>query len=356
MKAAQITELNKPYSIKTVPVPTDLGPCELLVKVAVASYCHTDGMVSSGVFGSKLPLIGSHEGAGTVVAAGSSVASFRSGDRVMCGLPLHPCGECAECNGPENQTQYCTKVKGHVGVHIDGCFAEYVRVDSRTTTPLPAAVSFLNAAPLACAGRTAWRAVLQAGLAKGQWLAMVGSGGGLGHFAVQFAKAKGFKVIGIDARDEGLSLSREKGADAVLDARRGKEAVAKEARELAGGKGADATIVFSDADSAAALGCAVTKMHGTVVEVAQPEEIKIPFQELIMRDIRLKGSVLCSAGESQEMVDFVAEHSVSAATVQFDGLDLVNGMVELAHSGKLRGKAVVIVDQEQLDREKSEAV
>ena len=184
MKAVQVVEFNKPYQINTVDVPTDLHPTDLLVKVAVASNCHTDSMVQSGVFGSKLPQTASHEGAGTVVALGKDAEGrgFQVGDRVMCGLPFHPCGSCGDCLGPEGQTQYCTNVDpGHVGVHVDGCFAEYVKVDSRSTTKLPDEVTFLSAAPLACAGRTIWRGVLQAGLKKGECLAIVGSGGGLGH-------------------------------------------------------------------------------------------------------------------------------------------------------------------------------
>ena len=157
MRAVQVTEYNAPYETRTVPVPAP-GPRDLIVKVAVASYCHTDAMVRSGAFAGdprqRLPLTASHEGAGTVAAVGADVATFAPGDRVMCGLPLHPCGSCPDCRWPddgnrEGRRQYCTRVKGHVGVHIDGCLAEYVRIDERTTTKLPDAVSFLEAAPLA---------------------------------------------------------------------------------------------------------------------------------------------------------------------------------------------------------------
>lgn len=181
MKAIQIVEFNKPYEIREVDVPHDISPDDLIVKVAVASNCHTDGMVQSGVFGAPLPQTASHEGSGTVVAVGSEAAKrgFKEGDRVMCGLPLHPCQKCYDCRGPETYRQYCTKIEGHVGVQVNGCFADYVRVDSRNTTSLPNEVSFLSAAPLACAGRTVWRSVLQTGLKKGETICFVGSGGGV---------------------------------------------------------------------------------------------------------------------------------------------------------------------------------
>ncbi|KZL81297.1 alcohol dehydrogenase protein [Colletotrichum incanum] len=352
MKAVQVTAFNTPYKLTTIPVPASLGPYDLLVKVAVASYCHTDGMVSSGVFGTALPCTASHEGSGTVISVGDSVRDFKSGDRVMCGLPLHPCGDCPDCTGPETFRQYCTNVDGHVGVHVDGCFAEFVRVDSRTTVVLPDQISFLSAAPLACAGRTVWRAVLQAGLGKGQRLATIGSGGGLGHLGVQMAKTLGLRVIGIDARDEGLELTRKNSADVVLDARREKKGVVEEVQKATGGLGADATLNLSDADGAAGLACAVTKMHGAMIQIAQPDDVKIPFHELVFRDIRVKGSLLCSKEESARLVKHVAEHGIQLETNVFHGLDKIHELVDLVHTGRMTGKAVMVVDEEQMEREK----
>ncbi|TKA67971.1 hypothetical protein B0A55_09658 [Friedmanniomyces simplex] len=350
MKAIQVTTYKQPYEIRDVDLPSDLQSTDLLVKVAVASNCHTDSMVQQGVFGSPLPQTASHEGAGTVVAVGGAEAEkrgFKVGDR-----PLHPCGTCPDCTGPETQTQYCPHITGHLGVTTHGCFADYVKADSRSTTPLPNAVSFLSAAPLACAGRTVWRSILQAGLQKGQWLCFVGSGGGLGHLGVQFAKALGLKVIGIDARDEGIALTKEYGADVVVDARQGKEEAVKAVQEVTKGEGADATVCISDAPTAAGLACAVTRMHGTMVQIAQPDEVVIPFPELIFRDIRIKGSLICSEEESREMLKCIAEHGVTAKTVPFHGLDKIGELVELVHGGKIQGKAVIVVDEKQIEEEK----
>lgn len=355
MKAVQVVEYKKPYKINEVDVPTDLQSTDLLVKVAVASNCHTDSMVQQGVFGTALPQTASHEGSGTVVRVGGEEASkrgFKVGDRVMVGLPLHPCGSCHDCLGPENQTQYCTNLDGHVGVQTDGCFAEYVKCDSRSTTPLPDAVSFLSAAPLACAGRTIWRALLQADLKAGEWICLVGSGGGLGHLGLQFAKALGLKIIGIDARDEGLALTKEYGADVTVDARKDKKDVVKEVHAVTNGMGADSTICISDAQSAAGLACAVTKMHGVMVQIAQPDTIEIPFPEIIFRDIRIHGSLVCSGEESRSMLETIAQHGVTARTVPFKGLDKIEELVETVHGGKIQGKAVIIVDEKQIEDEK----
>jgi propanol-preferring alcohol dehydrogenase len=352
MRAIQVTEFHKPYQINTIPVPSPLGPYDLLVKIAVASNCHTDSMVQNGVFGTKLPVTASHEGSGTVVAVGVSVDNFKKGDRVMCGLPLHPCGSCHDCLGPEKQLQYCTNIEGHVGVTTNGCFAEYAKVDARSTTVLPNEVSFMSAAPLACAGRTVWRSVLETELKAGEWICFVGSGGGLGHLGIQFAKALGLKIIGIDARDEGISLTKEHGADVVIDARKGKEEAVKAVQEVTGGMGADATVNLSDASSAAGLACAVTKMHGLMVQIAQPDTIEIPFPEVIFRDIRIRGSLICSPEESKSMLKCIAEHGVTVKTNPFYGLDKIEDLVSMVHGGKIQGKAIIIVDDEQIKREK----
>ncbi|KAI1095321.1 GroES-like protein [Rostrohypoxylon terebratum] len=373
MKAVQVTSFNEPYSLNSVPVPATLGPRELLVKVAVASYCHTDSMVAAGVFGTALPATASHEGAGTVVRVGDGVQGLRVGDRVMCGLPLGPCGSCGECLSSEGYEQYCTHTEGHVGVNVDGCFAEYVRVDERFTTRLPDELAFAEAAPLACAGRTVWRGVHVAGVGRGEWLLIVGSGGGLGHLGVQFAKGLGIKVIGVDARDEGLDVTKEMGADVVVDARMAKEEVVGEVQRATGGLGAHAAIVLADARSATALAAAATRMHGTVVQIAQPEEVVLPFRELIFRDVRIRGSLLCSPRESRDMVAFIAERKkmhkyqlnkrdegmvgeeeegtergFKIETAVFEGLDKIDDVLGLVKSGKIRGKAVIIVDRGQV--------
>ncbi|KAH7402138.1 chaperonin 10-like protein [Phaeosphaeria sp. MPI-PUGE-AT-0046c] len=352
MRAAQIVKFNAPYSITTIPTPSELSPNDLLIHVAVASLCHTDSMVCSGLMGTSLPCTASHEGSGTVVAVGSSVASFSPGDRVMAGIMYHACGTCPDCLGPENYRQYCSFGAGYCGVTTHGFFAEYARIDARWAVKIPDTVSFETAAPLACAGCTIYRGIVLAGLKAGEWLAIVGSGGGLGHLGIQFARARGLNVVGIDARAEGLALSRKAGAQVVLDARNGVEEVVRAVHAVTGGEGVGCTLNVSDADDAAALSCAVTKMHGDMIQIAQPDSVNIPFRELVFRDVRVRGSLICSAEEAREMLDVVAVHAISVETNVFTGLDELGKLVALAHSGKMRGKGVIVMDKEQIEKEK----
>ncbi|TVY57065.1 alcohol dehydrogenase, partial [Lachnellula cervina] len=365
MLAAQLIEFKKPYKIHEIPTPgKDLNEYDLLVKVAVGSLCHTDGMVLDGIMGTKLPCIASHEGSGTVVKVGSAIQEFHIGDRILCSLCYHRCGICADCIGPEEDSQYCRNVGGHLGVTRDGSFAEYEVVDGRECCLLPDNVSFQSAAPLACAGITIWGGIARAqraGLKAGEAIAIVGGGGGLGHLGVQFAKALGFHVIAIDARSEGLRLAQESGADATIDARKGKEMVVEEVKQITGGQGAEVTLNVSDHETAAALGAAITKMHGLLVQIAQPPNVSVPFAELVFRDIKILennsewGSTLTSEGSREEikkMLEVVSKHNIKVKTNPFYGIKELPKAIELAHSGKMQGKPVILIDNQAIEKEK----
>jgi D-arabinose 1-dehydrogenase-like Zn-dependent alcohol dehydrogenase len=334
-----------------VPTPTALKEHEILLKTVVASLCHTDAMVVDGKFPTKLPCTASHEGTGVVAAVGSQVSNFKVGDRVMSGLPRNPCGKCYNCRGPDDWHQYCTDIEGHIGVFIDGAFAEYHIVDSRNSCHIPDKVSFASAAPLACAGCTVYRAIIVSEVQAGEWIAIVGAGGGLGHLGIQFALAKGINVVAIDARDEALALCEKAGAKHVLDARHGKNKLVDQVQALTDGLGVHAAVNVSEHETAADTACAVTRMHGSMVQVAQPDRVSVAFQELIFRDIRIKGTLIAGQQYSQQMLDDVAKHDIKVETNLFYGLEEVPKMVELAHSGKMKGKAVCVVDKAELDKE-----
>ncbi|KAL5395474.1 hypothetical protein PMIN03_002618 [Paraphaeosphaeria minitans] len=105
------------------------------------------------------------------------------------------------------------------------------------------------------------------------------------------------------------------------------------------------------ANTAAATSCVITRMHGTVVQVAQPDNVTIPFQELIFRDIRLRGSLICSAQEANDRLQLVTKHDISVNANAFKGLGELEKLIELAASGKMKGKGIVIMDQSQIDAE-----
>ena len=136
-----------------------------------------------------------------------------------------------------------------------------------------------------------------------------------------------------------------------MDARKGKESVVKEVQAATGGDGADSSIA-SDHRDATSIACGCTKMHGTLVQVAQPDEIIIPFPEIIFRDIRIHGSLICSQEESKRMLETIAKNGITVKTNPFQGLDKIEDLVEMVHGGKIKGKAVIVVDPEQVEAEK----
>lgn len=339
-----------------MPISESLGKHDILIKVAVASFCHTDMMVLNGLFHeSPSGLAGSHEPSGTIVALGPEAAkSFAVGDRIIAIGIRNPCGDCIDCNGPEEFRLSCKFNKGYAGISAPGGFQEYTVLDERFAVRIPDELSFIKAAPLTCAGCTSWRALKRSGVQPGGWLGIVGSGGGLGHLAIQFAAKQGINVVGLEARDVALELTRKAGAVAV-DVRAGTDATVEQVRRIIGPRGAgkgddlcDATIVLSDAESALHTGMVITKRHGLVVEVAQPARVSFPFQEMIFRDIRLMGSNLSSRAELAELVKFVVDESVDVETVVFHGLESLKDVYELSESGTCAGKIVVVIDENQV--------
>lgn len=165
---------------------------------------------------------------------------------------------------------------------------------------------------------------------------------------IQMAKAQGIKVVAVDARDEALELCKKAGAEHVFDARKGKEETVKAIQELTGGAGVDATINLSEHETAAPLACAITKMHGNMVQISQPAIVNIPFQELIFRDIRVISSLIADQSQSQAMLDLVGKAGIKVEVNKFDGLEKATEIIHLAHSGKMKGKAVCIVDKSQV--------
>jgi alcohol dehydrogenase, propanol-preferring len=268
----------------------------------------------------------------------------------MAGIMQNECQNCHSCKQGNDFQQYCPNTSGLLGVlNSDGAFADYHVTDSRTSCKIPDKVSFADAAPLACAGVTIYRAIIASGAKKGDWLGLVGAGGGLGHLGIQFANAKGINLIAIDARDAGLEVCKSAGAKHIIDAREGEEAVVKKVHDLTDGLGVNCAVNVSEHDSSAGLACAITRMHGTMVQVAQPPNVSVPFRELVFRDIRIKGTLVAGQEIAQEMLEEVARAGIKVETQKFNGLEKVPDMVDLAHSGKLKGKAVCIVNQELVD-------
>lgn len=235
MSAAYLTAHESPLEIRQSPVPQP-GRGEVLVKMESCGVCHTDVHFWKGEdeLPRPMPAVLGHEGVGSIAAVGDDV-TMPEGQRVGIGFVYSTCGECRECR--RGLETYCRNSQA-TGVHMDGCFAEYVVAPSNWVTQIPDELSSDEACPLLCAGVTAFSAVRKADIEPGSVVVIFGLGG-LGQYAVQFARLFGAKVIGIDLDPEKLKTAVRLGAHAAFAP--GPEA--QDAVEAMGG--ADACLSFA---------------------------------------------------------------------------------------------------------------
>ncbi|GLI74897.1 hypothetical protein PoHVEF18_003146 [Penicillium ochrochloron] len=277
MKAALCKEPGQPLVIEQVPVPTPTGR-NVLVRVQVASLCHSDLLITSRKGGhTQLPQIIGHEAISIVKALGPDATPFgiKLGDRIGAPLWQDMCLECWECKniGP----QYCAKMTIK-GVNNAGYFAEYALVDAATAVVIPqidgaGGVSPAQLSPIFCAGITVWDALERAQIKPGETVAIVGVGG-LGEIATKYAHALGARVLGLDVHDGQLEGVKDGGSvDEILNTRdlQPQDIRAKVAA-MNHGRVADAVIVTSGSVAAYQTAISILRVDGRLMVVGIPNE------------------------------------------------------------------------------------
>jgi len=334
MKAAVVHDFTKPLALEEVPIPTP-GPGQVLIRVVASGVCHTDLHAAKGDWPvkPKLPFIPGHEGVGYVAALGPGVTSLKEGDRV--GVPwLHSaCGECEYCiTGWETLCPH----QQNTGYSVDGGFAEYVVAPAAYVGRIPDGLDFISAAPILCAGVTTYKGIKETDTRPGQWIVISGIGG-LGHVAVQYAKAMGLHVAAVDIADEKLALARQLGADLTVNAAT-QDAAAVIQREIGGAHGVLVTAVSVPAFQQA-LG--MTRRGGTVSLVGLPPgEFPTPIFDVVLKRITIRGSIVGTRKDLQEALEFAAEGAVKP-TVELQPLDAINTVFERLEKGDVNGRVVL---------------
>lgn len=200
MRAVMVTDSGQPWSIHDVPKPVP-GPNQVLVRVGASGVCRNDLGQTEGIPG--------HEVAGEVVELGPGVANRQPGDRVGVMLWQSACGRCQWCQ--RRRPLDCADLIG-TSIHRPGGHAEYLIAEADATVLLPEGLSFEQAAPIMCAGYTAYAGLQAAAPRPGDRVAVVGVGG-LGHLAIQYAKAAGLHTIAVSRSSDKQSVARRLGAD-----------------------------------------------------------------------------------------------------------------------------------------------
>lgn len=337
MKAAVVNEFHQKLEVKEVPIP-EIGYGEVLVKIKTCGVCHTDLHAAHGDWPvkPKLPLIPGHEGVGVVEQLGEGVTSLKIGDRVGIPWLFSACGECDYClTGWET---LCLKQQNG-GYSADGAYAEYCVAPAAYVARIPNELSDVDAAPILCAGVTTYKALKVAGVKPGEWVAIYGIGG-LGHVALQYAKAMGYNVVAVDIHPEKLELANELGADVTVN---GSETDPVQAiQEQVGG--VHAAISVAVTKKAFEQAYKSVRRGGSLVVVGLPNaELPIPIFDTVLNGVTVKGSIVGTRKDMQEALDFAARGKVKAI-IETQPLDKINEVMERLEKGQVNGRVVLTME------------
>lgn len=335
MKAAVVRAFGQPLSIEEVAIP-EPGYGEVLVKIVASGVCHTDLHAADGDWPvkPKLPFIPGHEGVGYVAAVGPGVKHLKEGDPV--GVPwLHDaCGCCEHCT-----TGWETLCEGqhNTGYGVDGGYAEYVLAAADYVGRLPDNPDFVSMAPILCAGVTTYKGLKETEARPGEWVVISGIGG-LGHVAVQYAKAMGLHVAAVDVGDDKLELAKSLGADVTVNA--ATEDVGKAIDKATHG-GAHGVLVTAVSRAAFADALKMVRRRGTISLVGLPPgDFPTPIFDVVLKRVTIRGSIVGTRRDLAEAIEFAAEGKVKPTT-HTAALEDINPIFERLKKGEIEGRMVL---------------
>ncbi|HEX3335566.1 MAG TPA: NAD(P)-dependent alcohol dehydrogenase [Jatrophihabitans sp.] len=307
--------------MKTTIERRELGPKDILIKIAYAGICHSDIHTAREEWGAiTFPLVPGHEIAGTVEEIGTDVLKFSVGDRAGVGCLVDSCRECDNCKAGEEQ--YClngnVQTYGGIGVDgrpTDGGYSTHIVVDEDFALHIPEGIGLAAAAPLLCAGITLYSPLRHWGAGPGKNVAIVGLGG-LGHVGVKIAHALGAEVTvlsqTLSKRADGLAF----GADHYY--------ATSDDQTFEDLKGTFDLIVNTvSATVPMNKYLSLLRLNGTLVSVgAPPKPLVVPAFALIPMRRSWAGSLIGGIRETQEMLDFCAAHGIGAEIEVIGGADI----------------------------------
>ncbi|CAH1652633.1 Alcohol dehydrogenase [Hyphomicrobiales bacterium] len=335
MKAAVVREFGKPLVIEEVAVP-EPGPGMIQVAIKASGVCHTDLHAAEGDWPvkPKPPFIPGHEGVGFVSAVGAGVTHVKEGDRVGVPWLYTACGHCRHCLG--GWETLCVEQQ-NTGYSVNGGFADYVVADPNYVGHLPANIGFVEIAPILCAGVTVYKGLKVTDTKPGDWVVISGVGG-LGHMAVQYAKAMGLNVAAVDIDEAKLALARRLGATLTVNAKE-EDPAAVIKRETDGG--AQGVLVTAVSPKAFEQAIGMVGRGGTVsLNGLPPGGFPLDIFGMVLNGITVRGSIVGTRLDLQESLDFAASGKVQA-TVSTAKLEDINAVFDKMHKGQIEGRIVL---------------
>ncbi len=328
------------------PVPVPLST-QVLVKLSYTGVCHSDWSVLTGEWGYEpTTTIPGHEGVGRVVQLGSEVPSSEAyiGMKVGVALVSNPCGSCESCLQNDGEV-LCRKTNsstnyGYYGEFRDGTWQQYVVVEKNYIIPVPEECPDELVGPALCGGVTVYKGIKKSGLKAGEWLVIPGCGGGLGSFGIQFAVARGLRVIGID---NGLKkdVCEKLGVEHFIDFTKVKD-IPKEIHKITS-IGAHGVVVLAPISKIYNEASDYLREQGTMVCIGiPPSEVKlsISLATIIEKCLNIKGSLVGTRSDIIEALDFVARGKVTPVVTVYP-MEAAKEVLNLMNSGKLHGRGVL---------------
>ncbi len=338
-KAARFHKIAQPLAIEQVERPT-ISEEEVLLRTREAGICHTDlHLIDTGMMLNPPVTLG-HEIAGVVEEVGSSVFNFKKGDRAVVHF-WNPCGSCHYCL--KGEEMLCLKLfaRPSYGISCDGGYAEYCSVDPKRLVLVPENVPLDFAATLGCAGLTALHAIQNTGRnLEGASVVIYGLGG-LGLYAIQFAKHLQMHVIAVGRSQEKLRLAEVLGADVVINA--STEAVSSGVKAATRNRGADAIFSFVPFMDLEVLRNSLTALAngGRVVLVGLTSTLSVDLTPFIFRGFSLQGSFAGSKKELATVLDLASKERITSIVRKKMKLEEINEGLQSLKRGEVLGRCVV---------------
>lgn len=340
MKAMVLSKLapieTKPLKLTQIDKHEIKRPNEILIKIEACGVCHSQ---LHGIEGDwkelgippRLPTVPGHEVVGKIIQIGKDVTKFKVGDRAGITPLLESCMKCQYCN--EGKEYLCDSMEV-LGESLKGGYAEYVTVTEDFATKIPNSMRAEYAAPLFCAGITAYKAVKASEPEKNKKIGIFGIGG-VGHMAVQFAKIEGAKVIAISRNSKHLEVAKNLGASTTVSFNQDQEDVLKELEKKVGLL--DAAIVFAPADIVTNTAIRAIKKGGLVV-IATIGKISnfVAFEEKTIR-----GTLIGSRNDMKEVIRIADEKKLKVVSEVYP-LEQANEVLAKLKTSEIEARAVLI--------------
>lgn len=328
-------------TIQDIELP-EVGDEEVLIRISHSGICHADvafafdewRQLDFRLENSRTP---GHEGVGKVVGVGPKVTNLKVGDRVGTKWLRSVCGTCSYCH--EGRENLCRQSKVY-GQSTPGSFQQYVTSPAGFTPRIPSEISDEEAGPLLCAGVTMFRALKVSNVRSGDWVVIVGAGGGLGHLGIQFARKMGLRTVGVDAGSK-KAFCESLGIDHFVDFTEPND-VPLEVRRITG-DGAHAVLVAIGSRAVYAQAAKMLRLMGTLVCIGlPPESLTGPLDmiDIISHAYTVTGVNASGLKDVQETLDFAAKHHVRPV-VKVMRLDSAAEAFQLLNDGGTLGRIIL---------------